>query len=126
MREIECGEVIPRSNVLAHILIEELEDERNTIREHQVLAHVLKLVDVVDLKVFQQQQQSGRYCLDNDLLMPVDVQGDLVGFGQAGWVFRGQHIHQNVQGISISGPGGGRCSEQDLEQGYHVLWEVRE
>ena len=57
--EVECGEVVPCCHVLADILVEELEYERDAVGEDQVLPHVLKLVHVVHLEVFQQQQEDG-------------------------------------------------------------------
>ena len=124
--EVERGEVIPSGHILTHILVEELEHEWNTICKHQVLPHILKLVDVVHLEVLQQEQQGGRNGLHDHLLVSVDVQSDLVGLCEAGRVLWWEHVHQDVEGVSVPGPGGRGGGQQHLEQGYHVLGQVGE
>ena len=71
--EVETGEIIPRGNVLTDVLIEELEDERDAVGEDEVLAHILKLVDVVDLEVLEEEKESGGDCLHDDFLMTIDI-----------------------------------------------------
>lgn len=73
MREVETSEIIPRSYVLTDVLVEELEDERDAVGKDEVLAHVLKLVDVVDLEVLEEEEKSGRDRLHDDLLVTIDI-----------------------------------------------------
>lgn len=61
-RELE-DVLIFGADVRHDILIEELENQWDTIGEHQVLRHELELVDVIHLQMFQQQQQYGRHGL---------------------------------------------------------------
>ena len=51
MWEIEPGEVVPCGDILTHVLVEKLEHEWDTISKDEMLSHVLKLVDVVDLEM---------------------------------------------------------------------------
>lgn len=59
------------------VLIEELEDQRYAVGKHELLSHVLKLENMVDLEMLQQKQEYPRNGLDDDLLMPVHVDGQL-------------------------------------------------
>lgn len=124
VREVECTKVIPGSYILTDILVKKLQDERNTISEDQVLAYILKLVYMVPFEVLQQEQQCGRHSLHNDLLVSVDVQSDLIRLRHTCWVLGGEHVHEDVQGVCVTCPGGGGGGQQDLEQRYHVLGEV--
>jgi hypothetical protein len=54
VREVKTGEVIPRGYVLADVLVEEFEHERDAVGKDEVLAHILKLVDVVDFEVLEE------------------------------------------------------------------------
>ena len=71
--EIKTGEIIPRGNVLTDVLVEELENEGDAVGEDEVLAHVLKLVDVVDFEVLEEKEESGGDRLHDDLLVTVDI-----------------------------------------------------
>ena len=73
MGKVETGEIIPRGNVLTDVLVEELEDKRDAVGEDEVLAHVLKLVDVVDFEVLEEKKERGGDRLDDDLLVTVDI-----------------------------------------------------
>ena len=42
-----------------------------------MLRHELKLVDVVDLEMLKQKEQDRRDSLDNDLLVPIDINAQL-------------------------------------------------
>lgn len=76
---IQLNSRILRSNVANDILIKELQHQRNTIRKDQVLGHVLKLVDVVQLKVLQVEQQDRRDGFDNNLLVAINIDSEFCG-----------------------------------------------
>jgi len=59
VREIQSGKVVPCGHVLAHVLVEELEHKGDAVGKDEVLAQIFKLVDVVDLKMLEQQQEGG-------------------------------------------------------------------
>ena len=55
------------------VLIEKLQNQRDTIGKNQMLGHEFKLVDMVDFEMFEKQQQNRRYSFDNDFFVTVDV-----------------------------------------------------
>lgn len=61
------------ADVRHDILIEELENQWYTIGEHQMLRHEFKLVNVIHLQMFQQQQQNGRHGFHQNLFVTIDV-----------------------------------------------------
>ena len=58
-------------------MVEKLEHERNAVGKDEMLTHVLKLVDVVDFEVFEEEQEGGRDGLHDDLLVPIDINRNL-------------------------------------------------
>lgn len=58
-------------------MVEELEDEGDAVGKDQVLRHELKLVDVVEAEVLEEEEQSGRDRLHQHLLVAVDVHAQL-------------------------------------------------
>ena len=57
-RIVKKCNVVFASNVCHDVLVEELENEGDTVGEDQVLRHELKLVNVIDLKVFEKEEQN--------------------------------------------------------------------
>lgn len=55
MWEVQSSEVVSRSHVLTDVLVEKLEHERDAVGKDEMLTHVLKLVDVVDFEVFEEE-----------------------------------------------------------------------
>ena len=60
-----------------NVLVEKLQNQRNAVGKDQVLRHEFELVDVIQLEMFQQQQQDGGHGLDQNLLVPIDVDAQL-------------------------------------------------
>ena len=71
--EIQGGDVVASGHVLADILVEELEHERDAVGKDQVLTQILKLVDVVHFEVLEEEKKGGRDGLHNHLLVAVHV-----------------------------------------------------
>ena len=125
--KVHRGVVAPRRDVLSHgLLVEELEDEGDAVGKDELLADKLKLVYVVQLEVLQEEKQDGRHGLDDDLLVPADIQGHLGRLDDVGRGFRGKDVHQDVQGVVAAGTGRWGGGQEDLEEGDHVLGEVGE
>ena len=73
VKKVESGNSVSSSDKVGHLLTDKLDDQGNAVGKHQLLADVLKLVDVVQLVVLQQQQQNRRDGLDDNLLVPIEV-----------------------------------------------------
>ncbi|KAH9393486.1 hypothetical protein TYRP_021829 [Tyrophagus putrescentiae] len=71
--KVESGDGVASSDKVGHLLTDKLDDQGNAIGKHQLLTDVLKLVDVVQLVVLQQQQQNRRDGLDDNLLVTIEV-----------------------------------------------------
>ncbi|KAH9409200.1 hypothetical protein TYRP_023704 [Tyrophagus putrescentiae] len=71
--KVESGDSVASSDKVGHLLTDKLDDQGNAVGKHQLLTDVLKLVDVVQLVVLQQQQQNRRDGLDDNLLVPIEV-----------------------------------------------------
>jgi len=52
-REVNSQHSVLSRDVRSDVLIEELENERNTVSEDEMLTHVLKLIDVIEFEVFE-------------------------------------------------------------------------
>lgn len=59
------------------VLVEELEDEWDAVGKDQMLRHELKLVDMVEAEVFEEQQQCGGDSFHQNLLVAVDIHAKL-------------------------------------------------
>merc|ERR1719186_1349990 len=87
-----------------------------------ILLLLLKLIHVVDFKMFKKQQENSRDCLDNDLLVSVDINAKLHGLHDSHRHLLRQHVGHDVNAVGLRLTGGGSCQE-DLEESYHVLGE---
>ena len=97
--KVESGKVVSSGDVLTDVLVEKLEHERYTVGKDEMLTHVLKLVDVVHLKVLQEEEESGGNGLDDDLLVSVDVNRYLSGLDDVSWSFGRQNIDEDIEGV---------------------------
>lgn len=87
------------SDVGHDVLIEELQDQRDAVGKYQVLGHVLKLVDVVQFEVLEQQQQHSRNGLNDDLFVAVHIHPQLHALQHCGGHLLRQDICQDVDGV---------------------------
>ena len=55
-RKVQKSNVVLAANVSHDVLVEELQHQGDAVSEYKVLGHELKLVDVVNLEMFEKQQ----------------------------------------------------------------------
>ena len=56
---VQEGDVVLAPDVGHDVLVEELQHQGDAVGKHQVLGHELKLVNVIDLEMFEKEQQDG-------------------------------------------------------------------
>ena len=71
--EVQKRYVVLTTNVCHDVLVEEFENKGNAVGEDEVLRHELKLIDVVDLEMLQEEKEDGRHSFHNDLLVSVNI-----------------------------------------------------
>jgi len=83
------------SDIGRDILIEEFENEWNTIGEDEVLWNKLKLVHVVNFGMFEKENNDSGNSLHNNFFMASDVNA------QFDWLLYRHPVHSNSSSIDL-------------------------
>ena len=121
-RKVQKSNVVLAANVSHDVLVEEFENKRDTVGEYQMLGHELKLINVVDLEVFQEEEEDGRHSFHNDFFVSVNINSKLHRLHHCHWHLFRQHICHDIDGVCL-GLAGGSSSKKNLKESNHILWQ---
>ena len=120
--KVQKSNVVLAANVSHDVLVEEFENKRDTVGEYQMLGHELKLINVVDLEVFQEEEEDGRHSFHNDFFVSVNINSKLHRLHHCHWHLFRQHICHDIDGVCL-GLAGGSSSKKNLKESNHILWQ---